>query len=157
MKRITTVVALAGVVLGAPVALATASGAHTASSAAVVSTRSTSLGTILVGPNGHTLYLDNADKKDKSNCSGSCASIWPPLTTKGKPTAKGSAKASDLGTISRGKGVEQVVYDGHPLYYFASDSSAGQTTGEADNGFYAVSPDGSAVLKKKPKSSSPGY
>jgi predicted lipoprotein with Yx(FWY)xxD motif len=155
MKRLTTLLAIAGLMLGASVAVAAASSAHSASSAAVISTRSTRLGTILVGPNGHTLYLDKKDSKDKSTCSGSCATIWPPLTTKGAPKAKGSAKSSDLGTISRSGGVKQVTYDGHPLYYFASDSGAGQTTGEDQGGFYVVSPSGAAITK--PPSSSNGY
>jgi predicted lipoprotein with Yx(FWY)xxD motif len=155
-----TLLAVAGAAAGASVAVASASGAH-AASAAVVSTRSTSLGTVLVGPNGHTLYLDKSDSKDKSTCSGGCASVWPPLTTKGKPTAKGAAKASELSTFNRGGGVEQVAYDGHPLYYFASDTAAGQTSGEGSGGFYVVSPSGAAItkkpVKKKPGSSTPGY
>jgi predicted lipoprotein with Yx(FWY)xxD motif len=155
MKRLTTMLAIASVTLGASVAVAAASSAHSATSPATVSTRSTRLGTILVGPNGHTLYLDKSDSKNKSTCSGSCASIWPPLTTKGAPKAKGSAKASDLGTISRSGGVKQVTYDGHPLYYFASDSGAGQTTGEGSNGFYVVSPSGAAITK--PPSSGGSY
>jgi len=156
MKRITTLLAIAGLTLGASVTVAAASGAHAAASAAVVSTRSTSLGTVLVGTNGHTLYLDNADKKDKSTCTGSCAAIWPPLTTKGAPKAKGAAKSSALGTINRGGGVKQVVYDGHPLYYFASDSAPGKTTGQGENGFYVVGTGGKAIIHK-PTSSSPGY
>ncbi len=154
MKRITTLLAIAGLILGASVTVAAASRAHAAASAAVVSTRSISpLGTVLVGTNGHTLYLDSSDSKNKSTCTGGCAGIWPPLTTKGAPKAKGGAKAADLGTISRGHGVEQVVYKGHPLYYFAGDP-VGQATGEGQNGFYAVSPSGNKVSTKKP--SSPG-
>jgi predicted lipoprotein with Yx(FWY)xxD motif len=146
MKRITTMLAIAGVMLGASVAVAAASMAHTAASVAVVGTRHSSLGTILVGPNGHTLYLDKADTKNKATCTGSCATVWPPLTTSGKPKAKGSAKPGDLGTINGG-GVKQVTYKGHPLYYFASDTAAGQTTGQGQNGFYVVSPSGSSITK----------
>jgi predicted lipoprotein with Yx(FWY)xxD motif len=144
MKRLTTMLAVASVAFAASVAVATASSAHAAGAAAVVGTRSTSLGTILVGPNGHTLYLDKADSKNKATCTGGCASIWPPLTTSGKPKAKGGAKASDLGTIKSGA-TKQVTYKGHPLYYFASDTAAGQTTGEGQNGFYVVSTSGKAI------------
>ena len=35
-----------------------------------------------------------------------------------------------LGTISRGHGVRQVTYKGVPLYRFAGDHKAGQTTGK---------------------------
>ena len=147
MKRLTSVLAIASMMLGASVALAAASNAHTAASVAVVGTRDSSLGTILVAANGHTLYLDKADPKNKSTCTGGCASAWPPLTTSGKPKAKGAAKASDLGTISDGGGVKQVTYDGHPLYFFASDTAAGQTTGQGQSGFYVVSPSGKSITK----------
>jgi predicted lipoprotein with Yx(FWY)xxD motif len=146
--------AIAGAVLGASVGIAAASSAHTASSVATVGTRSTSLGTILVGTNGHTLYLDGADPKNKSTCTGGCASAWPALKTSGKPKAKGAAKASDLGTIKDGSG-KQVTYDGHPLYYYASDTGAGQTSGEGQNGFYLVGTNGAAIMKKRV--STPGY
>jgi predicted lipoprotein with Yx(FWY)xxD motif len=155
MKRLMTLLAIAGLAMGASVAVAGASSAHLASAAAVVSTRSTSLGTVLVGPNGHTLYLDKSDPKDKSTCTGGCATIWPPLLTKGAPKAKGAAKASKLGTIKRGS-AEQVVYDGHPLYYFQSDTAAGQTTGQGQNGFYVVSPSGSMITKSANSSSGGG-
>ena len=146
MKRITVMLAIASAMLGASVGVAVASGAHIASSVATVGTRHTSLGTILVGTNGHTLYLDSADSKNKATCTGGCAAVWPPLMTSGKPKAKGSAKASDLGTIKSGSG-KQVTYKGHPLYYFASDTAAGQTTGEGSNGFYVVSPSGKSITK----------
>ena len=154
MKRVTTMLAIASVMLGASGAVAAASSAHTAASVAVVGTRHTSLGTILVAGNGHTLYLDKADPKNKATCTGGCASVWPPLTTSGKPKSKGSAKPGDLGTIKSGGG-KQVTYNGHPLYYFASDSAAGQTTGEGQNGFYVVSPSGKSITKSP--ASSGGY
>jgi predicted lipoprotein with Yx(FWY)xxD motif len=155
MKKISTLLAIAAVGAGATAAVAGASSAHVAGSAAVVGTRSTSLGTILVGTNGHTLYLDVSDTKNKSTCTGGCASIWPALTTSGKPKAKGSAKASDLSTITTA-GKKQVTYKGHPLYYFASDSAAGQTSGQAQNGFYVVSPSGSSITKSTTKKTSSG-
>jgi predicted lipoprotein with Yx(FWY)xxD motif len=155
MKKISTLLAIAAVGVGATAAVAGATSAHVAGSVAVVGTRSTSLGTILVGTDGHTLYLDVADTKNHATCTGGCASIWPALTTSGKPTAKGSANASDLGTISSG-GKKQVTYKGHPLYYFASDSKAGQTTGQAQNGFYVVSPSGSSITKSTTKKTTGG-
>lgn len=158
MKKIATLLATAGVAIGLTAAVAMASTAHTASSHAVVSTRSTSLGTVLVGTNGRTLYTLSTDSKNKSTCSGGCATGWPPLTTVGAPKAKGSAKSKDLGTISRAHGVKQVTYNGHPVYEFAGDSAAGQTNGQDQFAFggywYAVSTSGSSVTKAPKKSTS---
>jgi hypothetical protein len=82
-------------------------------------------------------------------CSGGCANAWPPLTAMGAPTAGPGATASDLSTISRADGTKQVTYAGHPLYYFAGDSGAGQTNGEGSKGFgapwYLVAPSGQPV------------
>ena len=60
---------------------------------------------------------------------GTCAKAWPPLLTKGNPTAGSGVDASDLGTTMRSDGTEQVTYKGHPLYYFVADTSAGSTKG----------------------------
>jgi hypothetical protein len=68
---------------------------------------------------------------------------------KGAPTAGSGATASDLATITRSDGTKQVTYAGHPLYYFAGDKAAGQTNGEASNGFgapwYLVAPSGQQI------------
>ncbi|MFZ0387433.1 MAG: hypothetical protein WAL22_17355 [Solirubrobacteraceae bacterium] len=106
-------------------------------------------GTFLTGAGGRALYLWVADAKGMSSCSGACAKAWPPLTTKGAPIASGSVKASQLGTIKRSDGTEQVTYDGHPLYYFEGDPKAGTTTGQGSDAFGAkwwlVSTSGSAI------------
>ncbi len=105
-------------------------------------------GKILENQKGLPLYYDTADKPPKHlDCTGGCLSAWPPLKASGTPKASGSAKASLLGTAKIAGGAKQVTYKGHPLYYFASDSAAGQTTGEGSNGFYVVSPSGKSITK----------
>jgi predicted lipoprotein with Yx(FWY)xxD motif len=114
-----------------------APGAGAAYKTTTVSARHTSLGTVLVGPNGRTLYLFEKDKGGKSSCSGACASVWPPLTTSGTPKASGGVRSSLLGTTKRAGGVKQVTYKGHPLYYYVTDTKSGQTTGEGVKSFGA--------------------
>jgi predicted lipoprotein with Yx(FWY)xxD motif len=116
-----------------------------------VSLRSTKLGMVMVSSNGRTLYLFAKDKNDKSACSGSCATYWPPLISAGMPTGGKGVTTSLLGTTKRSNGSLQVTYNRHPLYTFKLDKAAGQTTGEGSVAFgakwYAVSAKGAAVLK----------
>ena len=137
-KTVTAAVAvLALVASGAAVA---AHQKHSASrkSGALVELRTTSLGKVLVAGNGHTLYLYKPDARNKSNCYGSCASAWPPLLTKGKPRAGAGVRSKLLGVTMRTDGKHQVTYKGHPLYFYAGDSRAGQTKGEDIGGIWFV-------------------
>jgi predicted lipoprotein with Yx(FWY)xxD motif len=111
--------------------------AKKSTSSATVSLRSTSLGKILVDSNGMTLYLFEKDTSGMSNCSGSCASVWPPSTASGSVHAGKGVKAAKLTTISRSGGQKQLSYNGHPLYRYAGDSKPGQTKGEGLNQFGA--------------------
>lgn len=117
--------------------------------AAMVETHSGPDGTYLTDGSGRTLYLFMADTAGASNCNATCTALWPPLTTAAAPAASSGVNAANLGTITRSDGTKQVTYSGHPLYYFAQDSSAGQTTGQGNPGFGAkwwiVSPAGSAI------------
>jgi predicted lipoprotein with Yx(FWY)xxD motif len=118
---------------------------------ATVSLRKTKLGSILVSSTGHTLYLFAKDRKGKSACSGSCAKVWRPLLSQGKPTAGRGVKPSLLSTTRRSNGSRQVTYNKHPLYAYTLDKRAGQTNGEGSSAFgakwYAVSAKGTAVVK----------
>ncbi|NYD41415.1 COG4315 family predicted lipoprotein [Nocardioides panaciterrulae] len=115
---------------------------------AQVATHGGSTGYLTDG-SGRSVYLFESDHGKMSTCTGPCVSAWPPLTTTGAPQASAGAKAAMLGTITRSDGSKQVTYGGHPLYYYAGDSAAGQTNGEGLNGFgalwYLLSPAGATV------------
>lgn len=84
--------------------------------------------TVLTDSAGFTLYWFAADTPTTSNCSGNCATFWPPLT--GTPSlASGISLPGKLSTIKRANGELQATYDGHPLYLFKSDTSPGMWTG----------------------------
>lgn len=102
-----------------------------------VGLRKLSDGNALVDSQGRSLYLFEADKAGKSNCSGACASAWPPATTSGKPTAGPGLSASKLGTTMRSDGTTELTYNGHPLYRYVADTKPGQATGEGLNQFGA--------------------
>jgi len=144
------IVPLASALLVAACGSAAASTSAPASSAAAAGSSTT--GTVITtqaGSAGRTVYLWAKDGMNMSDCSGACASAWPPVPATGTLTAAGSAKASDLGTITRSDGTKQVTYDGHPLYYFVGDSAAGQTNGQGSDNFGAkwwlVAPSGAQI------------
>src|SRR5437764_13545296 len=101
-----------------------AAAAFAATSTSTISLRTTAVGKVLVAANGRTLYLFTADKRKKSTCYGQCARYWPPLIG-ARPTAGAGLTASLLGTTKRRGGELQVTYGGHPLYFFAQHSRAG--------------------------------
>jgi predicted lipoprotein with Yx(FWY)xxD motif len=96
--------------------------------------------TILVNAAGFTLYTFANDTTGTSNCTGSCATVWPPLTPgNGAPTG-GTGVTGTLATITRSDGTKQVTYNGKPLYTFQSDGSAGKATGDGVNNFHVATP-----------------
>jgi predicted lipoprotein with Yx(FWY)xxD motif len=137
---------------GAPASSSGSAGTASTASGTAVATGHTSLGTVLVaGPKHMTVYLFEADKGTTSNCSGACAQAWPPVTTTGEPKAEGGAQAADLGTTTRSDGTKQITYKGHPLYYYVSDQSSGETTGQGVKSFgaawYVLNPQGKKIDK----------
>jgi predicted lipoprotein with Yx(FWY)xxD motif len=110
-----------------------------------------SLGQILVDGNGRTLYLWEIDRTAKSNCYNACSNAWPPVLTTGTPIGGTGINQSLLGTSARTDGQLEVVYNGHPLYYFIADKKAGDMTGQGLNNFggpwYVLSGSGNKIDK----------
>jgi len=143
----------------APAAAATATTGSQSGEA--LTAMSTNLGTVLVaGPKHLTVYLFEGDKGSTSNCSGACASVWPPVhaSASGTPQVSGGLNASLLGTTTRSDGTKQVTYAGHPLYYFAEDQEQGQTKGQGVDSFgahwYVLGSSGTAIKSAASSSSS---
>lgn len=141
---------------------------HAANSApagsVMISTRSTSVGTVLTTAAGKTIYWFAIDTPTTSMCTGSCATYWPPVT--GTPAAaSGTSLPHGFGTITRAGGVKQATYDGHPLYTYAGDSAPGQVNGNGKNLsgglWWAMTPSGAkpsaAHPSSSPSSSGSGY
>jgi predicted lipoprotein with Yx(FWY)xxD motif len=132
--------------------------AASSSSGPSVSSASTSLGTILVDGQGRTLYQFAKDKGMKSNCSGACATNWPPFTATSKPATGGGVSTSAIRLVKRSDGMSQVTLAGHPLYYFSGDQAAGQLNGQGVDEFgakwFTVAPSGSSVTSSAKSSGS---
>ena len=84
------------------------------------------VGKVLVNSKGFALYSPAQEKGGMIRCTGSCVSIWLPLTTKGNPSASAGLH---LGTVMRPDGKTQVTYKGKPLYLFAEDTSPKSVSG----------------------------
>ena len=111
-------------------AAGSSSSAPAAAGGSTVSVKTIGSQQVLVDSSGMTLYWFAPDTSTKSNCSGQCATYWPPV--KGPLTA-GSGVTGTLGTITRSDGSTQATYDGHPLYTYVGDKSPGQATGNGKN------------------------
>jgi predicted lipoprotein with Yx(FWY)xxD motif len=140
---------------------ATAAAPKTSNGAsATVGVANSSLGSILVDSTGRTLYLFKADSGSTSACTGACATAWPPLLATGKRTAGTGLTASNLGTITRSGGNQQVTYNGHPLYLFIKDKKPGQTNGQGVTAFgaawFALTPSGNQASAPASSSGSAG-
>jgi predicted lipoprotein with Yx(FWY)xxD motif len=124
----------------APAAAAPSGPAHVALG------KSGALGSFLVDDKGMTLYLFTTDTPNTSACYNKCATFWPPLLTSGAPVGDTGLDASKFGTTARTDGTTQVTYNGWPLYYYAKDKQAGDTTGQKVGGtWFVVSPTGDAI------------
>jgi predicted lipoprotein with Yx(FWY)xxD motif len=123
--------------------------AAAAGSGLVITTKSGSAGAFLTDGSGRAVYLWMKDGKDSSACDGACAGAWPPVTATGAVSASGGVTTAGLSTITRSGGAKQVVYDGHPLYYFSGDSGPGQVSGQGSDSFGAkwwlVDPAGTSI------------
>lgn len=123
-----------------PAAVPTPTTAPSSSGAVVQTANATIDGkseTILTDAKGMALYYRTSDTAT-SVCSGGCAQAWPPLlfSGSGAPTSSTTLPGT-LSVINNTNGA-QVAYQGHPLYTFASDSAAGQATGQGKGGVWFV-------------------
>jgi predicted lipoprotein with Yx(FWY)xxD motif len=120
--------------------------ASTGSTGAALALAKTNLGNILVDGKGMTLYLFTPDTKDKSACTADCLANWPALTSATAPTLGAGLDAEDFGTLTRDDGSKQVTFYGHPLYYFAGDSAAGDVAGQGKfSKWYVIDKEGNAI------------
>ena len=110
------------------------SSGHAAPAAGSLKTANIGGATVLTSSKGFTLYSFALDTPAKSNCNGTCAANWPPVT--GSVTAPGVK--GTFGTIQRSDGSTQATFDGHPLYTFTADTSPGQAKGNGLNAFGGV-------------------
>jgi len=109
------------------------------------------LGNVLVGPTGMTLYMFTKDAPDTSNCTDKCAEAWPPLLVKSADAfVPGLNLRGKFGTTKRKDDTLQVTYNGMPLYYWKEDKVPGDASGEnVGKVWFTVVPETVATSKDK--------
>ena len=111
--------------------------------------RNSQFGRILVDGKGRALYLFTREGSPRSRCYGQCAVAWPPFYTRGRLRAGSGLDQEKLGSSRRRDGRRIVTYNGHPLYYYVTDTRPGQVTChdvvEFGGTWLVVNPDGNAV------------
>ncbi len=116
-----------------------------ASTGDAICTKSISVGgstkTVLTTSDGKTLYYFTADTPSAIACSGSCASLWPPLMSLTATTSDNFGLSGTV-TVDNGANGTQLAYNGHPLYTYSKDQSITDATGDGFGGkWFAVTPD----------------
>ena len=104
-------------------------------------------GQYLADTSGRAVYMLEGD----AECIGDCLAAWPPVVvTTSTPTVGTSLQAGLVSTVERDDGTLQLTYNGHPLYYYNTDTGAGMAMGQDvtdDFGeWYLVGPTGLAIV-----------
>ena len=82
---------------------------------------------------GLTLYVFDSDLGTSGSvCNGGCAGAWPPVLV----TDDEVANIPGLSIITRDDNSKQAAYKGRPLYFFQSDTAAGDMTGDGVGGVW---------------------
>ncbi len=90
---------------------------------------------VLVNSAGRAVYLLTGDSSAHPKCkSASCLGYWPAVTSSAKKPVVGKGVTGKV-AIWRHGGIDQVTINGHPLYTYLADSSAGEASGEGLSSF----------------------
>ena len=126
---------------------AVTSSSSAASTATLAVATNPTLGKAIVVAAGRTVYLFVPDgSSTTSQVPASIKANWPPVTAASAPTAGDGIDTSKLTTAVQADGTQQVMYNGHLLYYFVGDTAAGDAKGQGlVNNWYVVSPAGEQI------------
>jgi predicted lipoprotein with Yx(FWY)xxD motif len=98
-------------------------------SAGIVSMRTVDNTPVLTNSQGKALYSANIEKGGQIHCTGACTSIWDPVHASSAQAKAAATKLNlDLGVVKRPGGVDQLTFDGKPLYSFTQEGP-GKLTG----------------------------
>ncbi len=96
--------------------------------------------TYMVGVKGKTVYTFDNDTDNTSNCSGTCATTWPPYFYSDTIIVPSILDATNFDTITRADGIKQHTFLSKPIYQFASDTNRGTKNGDGVGGTWHIIP-----------------
>jgi predicted lipoprotein with Yx(FWY)xxD motif len=131
------------------VATSPAVASPTTSTQVALSVANSRYGKIIVDGSGRTLYLFDIERDHKPTCNGACAVAWPPFVAPGAAASAPELDQALITTAVRNDGSSQLLYNGHPLYYYAGDHAAGeikcQAVIEFGGGWYVIDTHGNKI------------
>ncbi|MEM9608012.1 MAG: hypothetical protein AAGA99_11370, partial [Actinomycetota bacterium] len=124
----------------------TAAAAPAVNAEIAVTAGTSSLGDILVGEDGLTVYGFTNDIDARPTCFDACADAWPPVLVGPDWNVGPDLDLGIFATIDRGDGTTQLVAGKWPLYYFAGDAAPGDVNGQGSGDvWFAVDLDGRLI------------
>ena len=104
----------------------------------VLHVQKSSIGYVLALTNGQVVYMYDKDSKGGTPaCTGSCASIWLPVTGGNPVASPADTGLGTFGTVAGANGAKQVTYNGMPLYTYKG-AKALTTKGNGVGGVWHV-------------------
>ncbi len=99
----------------------------------------------LVDDRGVSLYLNNGDEENQSNCNGGCAGVWPPFKTLSDLVLPSSLSEYNFSLTQRQDELgPQLSFNNSPLYFFSNDEQKqGRVLGQAggpNQSFFVTEP-----------------
>jgi len=114
-----------------------------------LSVRASRYGEVIADGSGRVLYLFDLERDGVPKCYGGCAVSWPPMPAPPSPVAGASLDQASIAIAIRTGGSRQLVYNGHPLYYYVGDHAPGeikcQAAVEYGGGWYVIDPHGNKI------------
>ena len=95
----------------------------------LVSVRTVDKTPVLANSQGRTLYSADVEQGGRIHCTSGCLSFWKPVHASSSQAKTVAANLNlGLGVVKRPDGVDQLTFDGKPLYSFTPEGP-GQLTG----------------------------
>ncbi len=112
--------------------------------------QSGALGVLVADGDGRPIYRFDHDSRQppSTDCTGSCADLWPPVLIGNQPPDLEGVNAALVGSFVRPDGQRQLTLAGWPLYrHSGDDGTLSSTYGNGDdNAWFVIAPTGDRAV-----------